>query len=113
MAEASQVYEQLEANRKWKLEKNSEEQEKLKKRLAELGEEKRNLEQQLEEGSEEEDKAKMTRVVTLKQVDEWQGKIIDLQKKVDTSLKILTDVTGAVWVGVTFFKVNGERMCKD
>ena len=94
MAQASKEYQQQQADRRSRWEKNIGEQKKLRKRLAELEMEKNCLEHQMVQGEAEERDAKETRVKARRQADGWQAKIVDLQQRVDTSLEIMRDMTG-------------------
>lgn len=92
-AEARVDYQRQAANRKYKLEKNRDEQEKLRRRLAELEEERSSLEHEEMKGEDEEREAREAAAVAVGQVDGWQAKIKDLQQRVDTSLQIMRDMT--------------------
>lgn len=94
MDKATSGYKTEEKSKERRLKENREEQEALRHKLAALESEETKLESELSSGRSQEQEAEEARKRVLGGVEEWKGRIVELQSRAETSLKVMREMSG-------------------
>lgn len=87
-------YKKEEKRKQTRLESNKKEQEELRQRLAKLEEEETQLEEELAAGRSQDEEAERSKGNAVKNVGDWRERIVELQGRAETSLKVMKEMSG-------------------
>ena len=93
MGDATNNHMQHEDDRKAELDKNRQEQQRLEAELKRLRENERKLTKELEEGEKLQKKSEEVWVEATDEINNWKGKIEELQRRTEVSLQVMGEMT--------------------
>ena len=93
MGDATNNHMQHEDDQKAQLEENRQNQRRLEEELRQLREKERELVKRIEEGEKLQKKSEEVWVEATDQINDWKGKIEELQRRTEVSLEVMTQMT--------------------